>query len=255
MLRLERVSKNFGGVKAIKEVSFILPPKIIFGLIGPNGAGKTTLFNLISGTIKASKGKIYFQDQDITNLPAYKRSRLGIARTFQNLSLYPDLSCLENVILGVNSSIQLSFKDLFTFKQKDYKKLEKEAEYYLEIVGLKDKKDLSPAQLSYGHQRKLEIARALMSKPKLLLLDEPAAGLNNQESHELATLLSSLKKEFDLTLLIIEHDMDVIMSISDEVLVLIEGKAFMQDIPKNIQKNPEVIKAYLGEEDIFADIA
>jgi len=255
MLKLQEVSKHFGGVKAIQKVSFELQANTIFGLIGPNGAGKTTLFNLISGTLKVSKGKIYFQNQDITHLPAYKRSRLGITRTFQNLSLYPDLTCLENVLLGAASWIRPKLKDLFVFNSREYKQLQKQAREFLDLVGLKEKEKLSPSQLSYGHQRKLEIARCLMSKPRLILLDEPAAGLNNQESHELANLLAFLKKELNLTLLIIEHDMDIIMSISDEILVLIEGKPFIQDTPKNVQKNPEVIKAYLGEEDIFADIA
>jgi ABC-type branched-subunit amino acid transport system ATPase component len=236
-------------------VDFDLKPGAITGLIGPNGAGKTTLFNLVSGTLTPTSGKIIFMDQDITTAPAFVRSRLGMMRTFQNLSLYPDLSCLDNICLGGNACFQPGFLSLLGTKGKSgERKIMESARANLELVGLYDHKDVSPAALSYGNQRRIEIARALTGDPKLLLLDEPAAGLNNQESEDLADLLVGIQKNIGLGILIIEHDMDVLMTISHQVLVLVEGGVLMYDSPQAVQNDPRVIEAYLGREEDFKDL-
>ena len=181
LLTLEAVSKNFGGVQAVLDVSFSIPQGRITGLIGPNGAGKTTLFNLISGTILPSSGAIAFADREVTKVPPQTRSRLGMMRTFQNLSLYPELSCLENVTIGSNAWYRPGPMSLVRPQGgSTEKKIMTQAREHLALVGLEDKSDLAPDELSYGDQRRLEIARAMMGNPKLLLLDEPAAGLNNQ---------------------------------------------------------------------------
>ena len=255
ILKIQDISKNFGGVRALAEVSFDFIPGQILGLIGPNGAGKTTLFNLISGTLPPTAGQILFDSQDITGLPPEKRSRLGLMRTFQNLSLFPELSILENVALGANSWNRPGFKNLLGLKTRDKeKRILEEAVHNLELVGLKDQADFFPGQLSYGNQRRLEIARALTGKPSLLLFDEPAAGLNNFESQELGELMLNLREKLNLSILIIEHDMDVLMTVSDWVVVLVEGAVLTQAAPKEVQKDPQVIAAYLGEEDAFADL-
>jgi ABC-type branched-subunit amino acid transport system ATPase component len=248
MLEAQEISKNFGGVQALREVSFTLNQGEILGVIGPNGAGKTTLFNALSGTITATSGKILFQNREITALSPQLRSRLGIMRTFQNLSLYSDLTLVENTVLGANAWSRPGIKDILKISRGCPADVDREARENLEAVGLENGENKYPDNLSYGNQRKLEIARALTGKPSLLLLDEPAAGLNNQESDELADLLLDIREKRGLTILIIEHDMDVLMRISDRVLVLVEGGLLAVDSPQNIQKDSRVVNAYLGEE-------
>ncbi|MDD2220262.1 MAG: ABC transporter ATP-binding protein [Desulfoplanes sp.] len=250
LLAVQNVSKNFGGVQAVLDVNFSIPAGRITGLIGPNGAGKTTLFNLISGTILPSSGKIHFAGRDITRTPPQTRSRLGMMRTFQNLSLYPELTCLENVTIGANAWYRPGPLSLVRRGGgRTEQNILADALGYLEQIGLLAKKDIGPDKLSYGDQRRLEIARAMMGHPKLLLLDEPAAGLNNQESQELAELLLHIRDTTELTILIIEHDMDVLMTVSDLVLVLVEGQLLLEDTPRKVQQDPQVIEAYLGKEE------
>lgn len=248
MLKVNDLNKHFGGVQALLGIDFSLQENEILGVIGPNGAGKTTLFNALSGTLTVNSGKIFFRDKEITHFPPQKRSRMGIMRTFQNLSLYDDLTLQENVILGANAWYRPGLKDIFDLKSSKYTKTLPTAIDNLSLVGLEGQRHNYPDNLSYGNQRKLEIARALTGKPKLLLLDEPAAGLNNHESEELAELLLHIRDNFKLTILIIEHDMDVLMNISDRVLVLVEGGLLTVDTPSNIQKDKRVINAYLGSE-------
>ncbi|MFP4168883.1 MAG: ABC transporter ATP-binding protein [Desulfonatronovibrionaceae bacterium] len=248
MLEASEISKNFGGIQALLDVSFQLGNAEILGLIGPNGAGKTTLFNALSGTLNVSSGKILFQGTDITALPPQARSRLGIMRTFQNLSLYPDLTLLENTILGANAWFRPGLCEFFRPGEKAMSAVREEAKKNLLAVGLDKDLEGYPDSLSYGNQRKLEIARALTGRPELLLLDEPAAGLNNRESDELADLLGDIRKQRGLCIVVIEHDMDVLMQVSDRVMVLVEGMLLTVDSPENIQKDSRVVDAYLGAE-------
>ncbi len=248
MLEVRNINKNFGGIQALQDVSFFLPGGEILGVIGPNGAGKTTLFNALSGTISASSGSIHFRAKEITRLAPQMRSREGIMRTFQNLSLYSELTLEDNAALGANAWCRPGLKDIIGFRSKPYINIQKEARGNLHLVGLGERANNYPDNLSYGNQRKLEIARALTGRPDLLLLDEPAAGLNNQESDELAELLLNIRYTLELTILIIEHDMDVLMQVSDRVLVLVEGGLLTVDTPRNVQKDTRVIDAYLGSD-------
>ncbi|NCC24518.1 MAG: ABC transporter ATP-binding protein [Deltaproteobacteria bacterium] len=253
-MEIDGLTKAFGGVLAVREVGFNVEDKSITGLIGPNGAGKTTLFNLITGTLPPTSGRIRFFGHEVTQRPSYERSRMGMMRTFQNLSLYPDLTCLENVCVGANAWYRPGIWSLMRPACPREREIKAEARANMALVGLTGREADSPGALSYGDQRRLEIARALTGHPRLLLLDEPAAGLNNQESQELAALFERIRTELGLGILIIEHDMDVLMAISDRVLVLVEGGLVMHDTPEAVQQDPRVIEAYLGREEDFGDL-
>lgn len=249
VLELESVSKNFGGLKAIDNVTFGISEGSIFGLIGPNGAGKTTLFNLITANLKATSGRIYFQGMPIASSP-HKVVRNGIARTFQNIRLF-DCSVLENVLVGLHHSICYSFFEaafrfgrFFVEERRAYKK----AMDILGYIGIADCAMLNAKSLSYGQQRKVEIARALACAPKLLLLDEPAAGMNASETDELATLLAKIGADFELTVLLIEHDMPFVNRLCEQVVVLDYGKVLFSGNPKDAIADKRVIAAYLGQE-------
>ncbi|MDY3690339.1 MAG: ABC transporter ATP-binding protein [Dysosmobacter sp.] len=252
VLEMQNVEKNFGGVRAIDNFSVKIEHGKIHGLIGPNGAGKTTIFNNITGIYKPDAGKIIFNGTDITGTAPYRVAQLGIGRTFQNIRLFANLSVIDNVIIASNLDASYNMPQAI-FHSKKYKEREKflqeKAMGLLEVVGLQDKINERANSLPYGHQRKLEIARAMALDPKLLLLDEPAAGMNAEESLELVNFVRQIRDRFDITILMIEHHMDVVSNLCDYCTVLNFGKTIAVGTPAEVKSNPEVIKAYLGGTD------
>jgi len=253
MLRVEKVTKKFGGVVAIKDVSFYVKPLEIFGLIGPNGAGKTTLFNIITGVIKPTSGHVYFKDEEITGLSPVEIVQKGIARTFQNIRLFKSMSVLENVLIGFHNHYEYSFFEaVFRFPRffKQERLYKEKAMEILDFLNIAEYAEYNATALSYGNQRKVEIARALATEPDLVLLDEPAAGMNPKETDELAETVFRLREEKEKTILFIEHDMKFVQKIADRVLVLDYGKTIFEGKPADMMKNEAVIKAYLGDIDV-----
>ncbi|MBO5495974.1 MAG: ABC transporter ATP-binding protein [Oscillospiraceae bacterium] len=249
VLEMQNVEKHFGGVHAIDNFSVKIEHGKIHGLIGPNGAGKTTIFNNITGIYAPNSGKILFMGQDITGSSPHKVAQLGIGRTFQNIRLFSNLSVMENVIIasGMDATYNMPQALLHTKKYKELEQhLQDKAMGLLEIVGLQDKADERANSLPYGHQRKLEIARAMALEPKLLLLDEPAAGMNADESLELVDFVREIRDRFDITILMIEHHMDVVTNLCDYCTVLNFGKTLAVGTPAEVKSDPEVIRAYLG---------
>ncbi|EAI5630231.1 ABC transporter ATP-binding protein [Campylobacter lari] len=250
ILELKEIHKNFGGVSAIANTSFAIKEREIFGLIGPNGAGKTTLFNIITGNYKPSSGEVFFLGKKIDHLKPHKIVHLGIARTFQNIRLFSSMSVLENVLIGFDKSIKYNIFEAFLHlgrfskAEKNAKKAAYEILEQLNIAHLADEKATS---LSYGQQRKVEIARALATNPKLLLLDEPAAGMNSTESDDLAELIFNIRDNKKISVLLIEHDMKFVNKLCDRVMVLDYGKTIFEGKPNDAVQNPEVISAYLGD--------
>ncbi|EGK8023187.1 ABC transporter ATP-binding protein [Campylobacter lari] len=250
ILELKEIHKNFGGVSAIANTSFAIKESEIFGLIGPNGAGKTTLFNIITGNYKPSSGEVFFLGKKIDHLKPHKIVHLGIARTFQNIRLFSSMSVLENVLIGFDKNIKYNIFEAFLHlgrfskAEKNAKKAAYEILEQLNIAHLADEKATS---LSYGQQRKVEIARALATNPKLLLLDEPAAGMNSTESDDLAELIFNIRDNKKISVLLIEHDMKFVNKLCDRVMVLDYGKTIFEGKPNDAVQNPEVISAYLGD--------
>ncbi|NEZ75995.1 ABC transporter ATP-binding protein [Clostridium botulinum] len=238
ILEVKDLNINFGGITAIDNLNFSVKKGEILGVIGPNGAGKTTLYNAITGIYRPSKGEIFLNNKKITGTKPYKISRLGIARTFQNIRLFNSLTVLENILVGRVSELKK------LVKLNPYMK---EIFDILEVVGLEKVINNMASDLPYGQQRKVEIARALALSPKVLLLDEPAAGMNNYEKQDLKNLINILREDFNITVLIIEHDMGVIMDLCDRILVLDYGKKIAEGSPEEISNDTNVIKAYMGK--------
>ena len=250
LLELENVSIAFGGLKAIDNVSFSIEEGTIFGLIGPNGAGKTTMFNIITANYKPTSGKVTFWGKDISRFKPNVIVNLGIARTFQNIRLFSSMSVLENVLIGLHNDAKYTFFEaMFRVGRyfREEKRIKNRAIELLEYLGMGDKINLPANSLSYGNSRKVEIARALATNPKLLLLDEPAAGMNPKETEELCELILKMKKDFNLSVLLIEHDMPFVNRLCSEVLVLDYGKKLFNGTPQDAINNKEVIAAYLGD--------
>lgn len=251
MLKLEHISKNFGGLQVLQDVNFEVPEGGIFGLIGPNGAGKTTVFNLITGLIRASSGTISLAGEDIGDVAPNKITERGIARTFQNIRVFKEMTLLENVIVGMHEHLKYGFGGLL-LNLGGFRRIEAEArDRALELlswVKLEHKAHMLADSLSYGEQRRLEFARALATKPKLLLLDEPVAGMNPSEKTELMREIINIK-ERGFSIFMIEHDMRFVMGLCDRIAVLNFGRIIAEGTPNEIKNNPEVIEAYLGKED------
>ena len=256
VLQASDVSIVFGGLRAVSGFNCELYEGELAGLIGPNGAGKTTMFNMFSGIYTPTEGQITFWDKkgkavNINKMKPHQLNRLGIARTFQNIRLFNQLSVSDNVRIALHSSRQSNWFDaLFRTARfrRDEERMTARVEQLLELFHIANKKDELAKNLPYGEQRKLEIVRALASNPKLLLLDEPAAGMNPQETEELMNLIAFIRKEFNLTILLIEHDMKLVMGICEKLMVLDYGRIIASGVPEEIKSNPQVIKAYLGSE-------
>lgn len=251
LLQLDNLSKRFGGLVAVDQVSFEIHAGEIFGLIGPNGAGKTTLFNLITGLIPASSGRLQFENQRLNGLPPHRIAASGLARTFQNLRLFGELSAVENVQIGRHLLTRESlWASLGRSPQSRLaeQRTHEAALNLLELVGLGDLAQQPAQTLAYGDQRRLEIARALALEPKLLLLDEPAAGMNPSEKHDLSDLIRSIRQQFDLTVLLIEHHVPLVMGLCDRLAVLDFGRLIALGTPESVRQDPAVIAAYLGED-------
>lgn len=253
LLKVDRLSMSFSGLKAVSNLDMEINQGELVGLIGPNGAGKTTVFNMLTGVYLPSEGSIEFEAKKINGVLTYKLSHMGIARTFQNIRLFGDLTVIENVKIAYHQHVAYNvLTGMFRLPgfYRGEKDMEEKALEFLKIFSLDDKAQELAKNLPYGQQRRLEIARALATKPKLLLLDEPAAGMNPFETQNLMELIRWIRKEFNLTILLIEHDMSLVMGVCERIYVLDYGINIAHGTPDEIKSNPRVIEAYLGEEAI-----
>ena len=250
VLDVKNLGISFGGLRAVNDFSVSIKKEQLYGLIGPNGAGKTTIFNLLTGVYKPDSGKIILDGTDVTGKTTIDINKAGIARTFQNIRLFSQLSVLDNVKVGLHNNHSYSTVESI-FRLPRFHKVEKEmneiAMELLEVFGLKEEANVQAQNLPYGQQRKLEIARALATKPKLLLLDEPAAGMNPNETEELMEMIRFVRDHFHMTILLIEHDMKLVSGICEQLTVLNFGEVLAQGDISTVLNDPQVIKAYLGE--------
>jgi branched-chain amino acid transport system ATP-binding protein len=254
ILEASNLNKRFGGLQAVGDVSFTVSEGTIKALIGPNGAGKTTLFNLLTGVISPDSGRIKFNGHEIERAQPYIVAGLGMARTFQHIRLFSGMTAVENIMVGRHTHSRSGFISCMLglpSKVKEEKSIREKSLEIMKFLGIEEHAGTNAASLAYGQQRIVELGRALACEPKLLLLDEPAAGLNMRETADMAKLIMKVR-DTGITVLIVEHDMSLVMNISDEILVLSYGQKIADDIPLAIQKNPEVIRIYLGEDDAQA---
>ena len=250
ILTVKDLSMRFGGLLAVDQVEFEVGTDEVFAIIGPNGAGKTTVFNCVGGFYRPTTGDILMDGQSITGQPSHKVARHGLVRTFQNVRLFKSLTVLENLLVAQHTQMQTGLvRGLF--KAPSFRKSESEAKRraaeWLDFMDIRQYANREAGTLAYGHQRRLEIARCMITKPRLLMLDEPAAGLNPQEKRDLQALIDQLRREFGVAVLLIEHDMSLVMGVSDRILVMEHGKPITTGLPEEVRTDPRVIKAYLGE--------